>query len=59
MPRRTKDQSNKRNATRRENSIRNRKAVFCLKHLKITKPEIYNEAGGTLRTRQSNLSNKT
>ena len=46
MPRRTKEQSIKRNATRRENSIRNRKAVFCLKHLKITKPEIYNEAVG-------------
>ena len=46
MPRRTKEQSNKRNATRRENSIRNRKAVFCLKHLKITKSEIYNEAVG-------------
>ena len=46
MPKRTKDQTIKRNATRRENCIRNRKAVFCLKHLKITKPEIYNEAVG-------------
>ena len=46
MPRRTKEQSIKRNDTRRENSIRNRKAVFCLKHLRRTKPEIYNEAVG-------------
>ena len=46
MPKRTKDQTIKRNATRRENSIRNRKAVFCLNHLKITKPEIYNQAVG-------------
>ena len=46
MPKRTKDQMIKRNAKRRENSIRNRKAVFCLKHLRRTKPEIYNEAVG-------------
>ena len=46
MPKRTKDQMIKRNATRRENTIRNRKAAFCLKYLKTTKPEIYNEAVG-------------
>ena len=44
MPRRTQDQKLKRNATRRDNSKRNRKAVFCLNHLRITRPEIYEEA---------------
>ena len=44
MSRRTQDQRLKRNATRRDNSKRNRKAVFCLNHLKIIHPEIYEEA---------------
>ena len=43
MPRRNDDQKTKRNATRRENTTRNRKAVFCLKHLEITNPEILNK----------------
>ena len=44
MPRRNQEQRLKRNATRRDNSKRNRKAVFCLNHLRITQPEIYGEA---------------
>ena len=44
MPRRNNDQKFKRNATRRDNTTRNRKAVFCLKHLELTKPEIFKEA---------------
>ena len=43
MPRRNDNQKVKRNATRRENTTRNRKAVFCLKHLEITNPEILNK----------------
>ena len=46
MPRRNNDQKFKRNATRRDNTTRNRKAVFCLKHLELTKPEIFKEAIG-------------
>ena len=44
MPKRNEEQKLKRNATRRDNSKRNRKAVFCLNHLRITRPEIYEEA---------------
>ena len=44
MARRNQEQKLKRNATRRDNSKRNRKAVFCLNHLRITRPEIYEEA---------------
>ena len=44
MPRRNREQNLKRNETRRNNSKRNRKAVFCLNHLKNTQPEIYKQS---------------
>ena len=43
MPRRNNEQKFKRNAHRRDNTTRNRKAVFCMKHLELTRPEIFKE----------------
>ena len=44
MPRRNNEQKLKRNAHRRDNTMRNRKAVFCMKHLELTRPEIFKES---------------
>ena len=44
MPRRNQEQKLKRNETRRNASKLNRKAVFCLNHLRNTRPEMYKEA---------------
>ena len=44
MPRRNNEQRIKRNETRRNLKKLSRKAIFCLEHQRITRPDMYKEA---------------